>query len=83
LVFFALTKRGVAELFDVARGGKAAIWVNQGLLEATDLSRLRAEGFELTDFANWVDPADESAIQDAVETIREHHPDMVLYIERS
>lgn len=83
LVLFALTKRGVAELFDLAKGGKASIWVNKGLLEAADLMRLRADGFDLTDFTYWVDPADGLAIQHAAEIIKEHHPDKVLYIECS
>lgn len=81
--FFALMSRGVAEWFNLAQGSKAAIWVNQGLLEATDLTRLRAEGFDLSDFTYWVDPAEEVAIQNAVETVREHHPGKVFYVERS
>jgi hypothetical protein len=83
LVLFALTKRRLAELFDLARGREAAIWVNKGLLETADLARLRADGFDLTDFTYWVDPADGAAIQHAVEIIKEHHPDKVLYIEPS
>lgn len=83
MVLFALTKHGLSEMFDLARGNKTPVWVNQGLLDATNLERLRAEGIDLTDFAYWVDPADESYVQEAVETIREHHPNQVLYIERT
>jgi hypothetical protein len=82
LVFFALTKHGLADIFDLARGKSAPIWVNQGLLDVADLNRLRSEGFNLTDFVYWIDPSDEPLVQEAVETIREHHPDQVLYIER-
>ena len=82
MVLFALTKHGLAELFDLAKGINAPIWVNQGLLDGAGLDRLRSEGFDLTDFAYWIDPADESCVNEAVGTIREHHPNQVLYIER-
>jgi hypothetical protein len=82
LVLFALTKHGLSEMFDLARGSKAAIWVNRGLLDELEIKGLRAEGFDLTDFVNWIDPTDASAVEDAVATLREHHPGQVLYIER-
>jgi hypothetical protein len=82
LVFFALTKHGLTEIFDLTKGKSASIWVNQGLLDAAELNRLRSEGFNLTDFAYWIDPSDEPYVREAVETIREHHPNQVLYIER-
>jgi len=82
VVLFALTKHGLVEMFELARGRKTPIWVNQGVLDDADLDRLRSEGFDLTDFAYWIDPAVESYIEGAVATIREHHPDQVLYIER-
>ncbi|AIF46022.1 hypothetical protein [Dyella japonica] len=83
LVLFALTKHGLAEMLDLARGGRSAIWVNDGLLDAVKLGQLRADGLDLTNFVNWIDPADQEAVQGAVETIREHHPNQVLYIERT
>jgi hypothetical protein len=82
LVFFALTRHGLDEILDLAKGKSAPIWVNQDLLDAADLDRLRSEGLNLTDFAYWIDPSDEPCVQEAVETIREHHPNQALYIER-
>jgi hypothetical protein len=83
LVLFALTKQGLAEIIESATSRDAALWVNDGLLAPRDLARLRAEGFELTNFTRWIDPADQADIASAVETIKEHHPGQVLYIERS
>jgi hypothetical protein len=68
-------------MFDLARGGKVAIWVNRGLLDEAEIKRLRADGFDITDFMHWIDPVEESAVLEAAETIREHHPGQVLYIE--
>lgn len=82
LVFFALTIQGLADMFDLTRGKSAPIWVNLGVLDAAELNRLRSEGYDLTDFMYWIDPSDASSVQEAVETIREHHPAQVLFIER-
>lgn len=70
------------EMLDLARGSKSAIWINHGLLTVAELDRCRAEGFVLTNFVRWIDPSDESAVQEAAWTIREHYPDQVLYVER-
>lgn len=83
MILFALTKRGLSEMLDLARGSNSAIWLNDGLLDAANLDQLRAEGFDLTNFVHWIDPADEAAVQDAVETILGHQPNQVLYIERT
>lgn len=82
MVLFALTKHGLADMFNLARGSKTAIWLNQGLLDAANLERLQAEGLDLTNFTRWIDPAVDAEVQQAVWTIKDHHPDDVLYIER-
>lgn len=81
MVIFALTKRGLLDMLDMAKDSRAAIWINGGLLDAPEIERLRADGFDLTDFAHWIDPANKSAVDGAVEIIREHHPGRALYIE--
>lgn len=82
LVLFALTKQGSVEIFDLALGRRTVIWINHGILDASELALLRDEGFDLTDFTSWIDPSDDVSIQSAVDTIREHHPGHVLYVER-
>lgn len=67
----------------LATSHEVALWVNDGLLAAPDIARLSAEGVELTNFTRWIDPADQEAIASAVETIKQHRPCQVLYIERS
>lgn len=81
MVLFALTKHGLTDMFNLARGRKITVWVNQGLLDDVNLERLRAEGFDLTNFTRWIDPAVEVEIQQAIWTIKDHHPGDVLYVE--
>ncbi|MET3653224.1 hypothetical protein [Dyella japonica] len=83
MVLFALAKYGLSEVLDLARGSGSAVWVNHGLLDIVKLGELRAEGLDLTNFVHWVDPAAAAAVRAAVEAIREHHPNQVLYVERT
>lgn len=83
MVLFALTRQGLAELLGSSRSREVAIWVNHGLLATSDLDGLRADGVELTNFTRWIDPNDQAAIELAVQTIREHHPDQAVFVEQT
>lgn len=83
MVLFALTRQGLAELLGSSKSRGVAIWVNDGLLASPDMDGLRADGVELTNFTRWIDPNDQAAIELAVETIREHHPDHAVFVERT
>lgn len=81
MVVFVLTKHGLTDLIASVRDSKKPIWVNHGLLDAPDLARLREDGTDLTYFTNWVDPSDGEAVQEAVATIKEHHPRHAIFVE--
>ncbi|GLQ98206.1 hypothetical protein [Dyella mobilis] len=81
LILFALTKRGLGDLLAVARQSRTLIWVNHGIVDASELERLRADGIDLTHFTRWIDPFDREAVLVAVTTIREHHPDGAIFVE--
>lgn len=81
LVVFALTKHCRADLIAMLRQSKTPIWVNHGLLSATELAQFRVEGIDITNFANWINPSDSEAVQQAVATIKEHHPNQAIFVE--
>ena len=81
MVVFALTKHCLADLIAMLRQSKTPIWVNYGLLSTTELAQLRAEGIDITNFANWINPSDGEAAQQAVAIIKEHHPNQALFVE--
>ena len=58
------------------------LWVNSGVLSDEELGRLRAAGFAVTNFTRVIDPADDSAVNEALATIKEHHPSECIRVER-
>jgi hypothetical protein len=78
MVILILTRSGLEDIrprIDVLRD---AIWVNTGVLSQAEIAELRASGWNLTDFAN---PLDVNDLGSNIATMREHHPDQVMWIE--
>lgn len=83
MVIFALTRSGFDEMEPTARERRAALWVNAGVLSDGEAARLRQDGLDLTVFAHAIDPADGDALESALATIAEHHPEERIWLETS
>ena len=83
MVFFALTRAGCDEFLrlDGASPG-SALWVNKDVLSSAELARLRASGASVTNFTRVIDICDSVSVDEAVATIKEHHPHEVVWVER-
>ncbi len=83
MVYFILSRHGYDQL--AASGGlpTSPLWVSGGVLSVDELSALRSLGFNITDFDSQIDPSDPEEIDEAVETIRLHHPGQVVWVEYS
>ena len=81
MVYLVLSRRGYDQL--VASGGlpSSPLWVSGGVLSADELSDLRSRGFDITDFHGQIDPANPEEVDEAVDTIRQHHPGQVVWVE--
>lgn len=76
--FLALTRAGVAEVLqNTARVG--SIWIGSDILSEAEVRQLRAGGTEVSVFTHPVRTKDE--IEDAIPTLREHHPNSPVWIE--
>jgi hypothetical protein len=80
-VFFAMTRSAFESYMQLAQA-HSALWVSAGVLSAQELASLRAQGMAITDFNHSIDPGDPAAVQDALDTIQEHHPEQVVWIGR-
>lgn len=79
--YFALTRQGYDQLVRACGGSPPSpLWVNTGILSSSELSGLRAQGLEVTDFARAV-PLQGSGLADAIGTIEEHHPGSSIWVE--
>ena len=79
MIFFATTRRGYDEY--KALNTPSALWVAANVPTDSELSRLRSEGRQATNFNLEIDPRDPEAIADAITTIREHHPGQTIWVE--
>lgn len=73
MVRFCTSRDSFDRLFASADLPPTALWVAAGVLEPSELATLRASGLAVTAFDRTIDPLDPSAMEDAIDTIREHH----------
>jgi hypothetical protein len=81
MVFLILTKEGFKDLGRFLKENKHPIWVNQGVLSQAEIEDLRASGINLTDFTYHISIDDQKEINEAINTISEHHPGERIWIE--
>lgn len=81
MVFFAMTRTAFESYMRLAEAN-AALWVGAGVLSAQELASLRGQGMTITDFDHAIAPDDPAAVQDALDTIQEHHPGQVVWVGR-
>jgi hypothetical protein len=76
--FLALTRSGVASVVQDDRQS-CSLWIGSGILSEVEVQNLRSAGFDVSVFihAVWTD----EEIEDAIPTLREHHPNEAVWIE--
>ena len=76
--YLALTRTGVASV--IQSGGTASpLWIGSDVLSEPEIAYLRGTGVDLSVFIHPVRTSAE--IEDAVPTLREHHPDQAVWVE--
>lgn len=79
-VVLALSREGLDGL-RASRGTPRRLWVGAGLLRFDEMQALRADGVDLVDLAAPLAPGDLPAITRAVDTIRDAHPGLPVWVE--
>jgi len=83
MVFLVLTRNGLAEAARLAdTKAIVALWISGGVLDAAELAQLRATGLSVSAFSSTIATGNRDAIENAISTIREHHPDECIWMER-
>ncbi len=80
-VFFAMTRSAFESYMQLAQA-HSVLWVSAGVLSAQELASLRAQGMAITDFDHAIAPDDPAAVQEALDTIQEHHPGLAVWVGR-
>ncbi|WP_158755694.1 hypothetical protein [Dyella sp. S184] len=80
---FALTRQGYDQLIKVCGGSPPSpLWVNAGVLSSSELTVLRTQGLDVTEFARLVS-SEGQGLDDAIGTIKEHHPGLSVWVEHA
>lgn len=79
MVFLAITPRGLKNALREASGSGTAVWCGADAISEEDFAALR--GAHVTRFAYELGARDPLVLEDALDTIDQHHPDEVVWIE--
>lgn len=74
MVHFVTSRHGFDHLFASVDWPPTTLWVAAGVLKPSELANLRGSGLAVTALDRTIDPLEPAAVEDALETIREHHP---------
>ena len=83
MAHLALTLKGLSSAVAASERSSTAIWVSAGVIGEDEIRRLRDRGFDVTVFSFPIHTEDRQRMCDVVATIREHHPDDVVWVEQT
>ena len=81
MVFLILTRRAYEEILALLGRVPSPMWVNGGVLSNDEIGEIRQSGVDLTTFTRPFDRLSAEAINDAAATVREHHPNEIVWVE--
>lgn len=81
MVFLALEPEAAMEALALARLNGAAVWVGADAMPQDEHYRISREGINLTRFAYPLSGTDRAEVDDALATVREHHPGETIWVQ--
>ena len=82
MIFFVISRKGFEDYLSVKEKLAAPLWISAGVISQSELELLRHSGADVTDFNYVISLNENEVIDDAIETIKEHHPDEVIWVQR-
>jgi hypothetical protein len=82
VVFFVISRKGYEDYLAVKEKLVAPLWISAGVISQSELESLRNSGADVTDFNYAIGLNENEVIDDAIETIKEHHPGEVVWVQR-
>ena len=81
MVFLALSRESALQAIAVANAGGHHVWVGANALSQDEHQAHVARGVRLTRFSHSL--TDRDAVDEAVATIREHHPSDIIWVQHT
>ena len=82
MIFFMTSRKGFEDYLSVKEKLAAPLWISAGVISQSELESLRNSGADVTDFNYAIGLNENEVIDDAIETIKEHHPGEVVWVQR-
>jgi hypothetical protein len=82
VVFFVISRKGYEDYLAVKEKLVAPLWISAGVISQSELESLRNSGADVTVFNYAIGLNENEVIDDAIETIKEHHPGEVVWVQR-
>ncbi len=79
MVFFAINRQGLESYLQLQRFD-FPLWLTADVADEAMKAHLRALGVAASTFIYSVDPSEHDRIEGALDTIREHHPDLSVWV---
>jgi hypothetical protein len=83
VVFLALNPTAALEAISLARLSGAAVWVGSDAMSHDEHYRIASEGVNLTRFEYPLSAADAATVEDALDSVLEHHPGETVWVQRA
>jgi hypothetical protein len=80
-VYLALEPEAARESIQLARQTGCSVWVGSDALTTEEYRALAAENINLTRFNYTLSNATPAVIEDALSTVREHHPHAIIWVQ--
>jgi hypothetical protein len=81
MVFFALTRSGYQELVSILGRTPSPIWVSEGVLTDAEIAKLHSADIDVSNFTSVIDGNSVEEVEEAIETIKLHHPGQSVWVE--
>lgn len=82
MVFFVISRKSFEDYLSLAEKISTSLWISADILSASELKELRCRGVDVTDFNYEIGLSEVEVIDDAIKTIKEHHPNEVIWVGR-
>jgi len=79
MIYLAMTSQGLHEILDIAKDKRLHVWCGADALSEAEFEQLPFD--RLTRFDYTLADADTLTLEDALSTIKEHHPGQRIWIE--
>lgn len=79
--FLVLEAGAVSDALATAKLCNGHVWLGTNAVSEPEFHRLVSQGHLITRFSHAVTAEDRPQIQEALETMREHHPNVVVWVQ--